>query len=76
MAASLALRIVSEIIYHSTGTQRFVGISILWISVSLAYCVLIVDGYWYNDDEPPAISQGKYGIILKPWYVEALELPQ
>lgn len=76
MAVSLVLRISSEAIYHFSETQRQLSISILWISVSLAYCVLIVDGYWYNDDDPPKITQGKFGIILKPWYVEALELPQ
>lgn len=76
MAVSLVLRVASETIYQITETERSVTMSILWISLSLAYCILVVDGYWYDDDNPPKMAQGKDGYRLKPWYVEQLELPQ
>ena len=76
MAMSFILRVASEALYQFTDTKRHVGISILWICLSLAYCVLVVDSYWYDDDNPPKMAQGENGYILKPWYVEPLALPQ
>ena len=70
MAVSFVLRIASEALYQCTDTPRHYYLSILWITLSLAYCVLVVDGYWYDDEDPPKI----FG--LKPWYVEPLELPK
>lgn len=76
MAVSFVLRVASEALYKCTSTKRDVSISILWICLSLAYCVLVVDIYWYDDDNPPKMALGDNGYILKAWYVEPIELPQ
>jgi hypothetical protein len=73
MAVSFLLRVASEVLYQCTDTPRHYYTSILWISLSLAYCVLVVDGYWFDDDDPPKMVQS--GFRLKPWYVEQLKLP-
>lgn len=76
MAASLILRITSEVLYHWVKTSRHILMSFFWITASLAYSIVVVDIYWYDDDDPPMRTQGENGIILKPWYVEPLNLPK